>query len=51
MMSDCMLISILSMSIEALEILCAEVVDALAPQAGNLKPYDLIFLMSPLCLM
>ena len=31
--SDCMLISILSVEVEALEILCAEAADALAPRA------------------
>ena len=35
--SDHMLISILSMSLEPLEMLCAEAADALAPWAGNLK--------------
>ena len=39
--SDRMLISILSMLVEALEMSCAAAVDALAPQAGDLKPDDL----------
>ena len=48
-MSICsMLISILSMSVEALEMLSAEVGDELVPQARNLKPDDL---MSPLCVI
>ena len=47
-MSDHMLISIVSMLVEALEMSCAEAVDALTPRAGNLKPDDLL---SPLCLM
>ena len=42
---DHMLISILSVSVESLEMLCAE---ALAPQAWNLKPDNLL---SPLHLM
>ena len=36
-MSDRMLISILSLSVEPLEMLCAEAAAALAPQAGDLK--------------
>ena len=48
MVSDCMPIPILSMLFEPLEILCAEAVDALAPQAGDLKAEDLL---SPLHLM
>ena len=46
--SDRTLISILSVSVEALEMLCAEAVEALAPWARDLKPDDLL---SPLCLM
>ena len=46
MVSDHMLISILSVSVEPLEMLCAEAVDALAPQ--DLKPKDFL---SPLRLM
>ena len=46
-LSDCMLISILSMLVEPLEMLCAETVDALADRAGNLKAEDLL---SHLCL-
>ena len=45
--SDRTLISILSVSVEALE-MCAEAVEALAPWARDLKPDDLL---SPLCLM
>ena len=41
MVSDRILISIHSVSVEALEILCAEAVDALAPSVGDLKPDDL----------
>ena len=36
------------MSVEALEMLCTEAADALAPQAWDLKPEDLL---SPLHLM
>ena len=36
--SDHMLVSILSVSVEALEMLCADVADALPPQAGDMKP-------------
>ena len=35
---DRMQISILSMSVEPLEMMCAEEVDTLAPRAGDLKP-------------
>ena len=38
---DRMLISILSVSVKALEMLCAVVAEALAPQACNLKADDL----------
>ena len=48
MLSDHRLISILSLSVEALEMLCAAAVDALAPWADDLKPKDLL---SPLHLM
>ena len=44
---DHMLISILSVSVEALE-MCAEAAETLAPQAWDLKPDDLL---SPLHLM
>ena len=44
---DHMLISILSVSVEALE-MCAEAAEALAPIAWDWKPDDLL---SPLCLM
>ena len=39
--SDRMLIPILSMSIEPLEMSCAEAADALAPSVGDLKAKDL----------
>ena len=42
MVSVCMLISILSISVESLEMLCAEAADAMALQAGDLKPEDLL---------
>ena len=45
---DRMLIFILSMSVEALEMLCAEVAKTLAPWAWDMKPDDLL---SPLHLM
>ena len=45
---DCMLISILSMSVEALEMLCDEAAEAVAPLACDLKPDNLL---SPLHLM
>ena len=47
MVSDRMLISILSISVEALE-MCAEAADALVPPDGDLRAKDLL---SPLCLM
>ena len=37
---DCILISILSVSVEALEMSCAEAAEVLAPQAWELKPCD-----------
>ena len=43
--SDCMLISLLSVSVEALEMLCAEAAHALAPQAGDLMPENLLSLL------
>ena len=36
-----MLISILSVSVEPLEMLCAQAADALAPRAGDLKAENL----------
>ena len=45
---ECMLIYILSVSVEALEMSCAVVAEALAPQACNLKADNLL---SPLHLM
>ena len=41
-MSDHKLISILSASVEALEMSCAEAIVALAPWAGDLKDEDLL---------
>ena len=41
MFVDRILISILSMSVEALQMSCAEAVEALAPQAWDLKPNNL----------
>ena len=38
---DHMLISIFCISVEALEVLCAEAAEALPPQAWYLKPEDL----------
>ena len=50
-MSDCMLISILSMSVELLEMLCAEPADALVPWARDLKTEDFFeSLASNVCL-
>ena len=46
--SDCMLISILSVLVEPLEMSCTEAADALATQAMDFKADDLL---SPLCLM
>ena len=40
--SDLMLISILSVSVEALEMLCAKTADALALWDGDLMPDDLL---------
>ena len=45
---DRMVISIMSMSVETLEMLCAEAANALALWAWDLKPDDL---PSPLCLV
>ena len=45
---DCMFIFIPSVSVEALEMLCAVVAEALAPQAFDLKTDNLL---SPLQLM
>ena len=45
---DCMLISILSLSVEALEMSCAVIAEAPAPRACDLKADDLL---SPLHLM
>ena len=45
---DSMLISILSVSVEVLEMLCAEAAEALAPQAWDLMSGNLL---SPLRLM
>ena len=45
---DCMLISILSVSVKAPAISCVEATEALAPRAWDLKPDNLL---SPLHLM
>ena len=45
---DCMFISILSVSVKALEMSCAVVVEALVPWACDLKADDLL---SPLHMM
>ena len=45
---DLMLISILSMLVEDLDMLCAEAAEALAPWAWDLKPDDFL---GHLCLM
>ena len=50
MVSDHMLISILSMSVEAPEMLCAETADPLAPQARDWKPNDLINSLQLMCI-
>ena len=50
MVSDCMVISILYMSVEALEMSCAETVGALAPRARDLKPEDLLSLLYLMCI-
>ena len=39
---DHMLISILSVSVQALEMLCGEAAEPLAPRAWDLKPDDLL---------
>ena len=46
--TDCMLISRVSMLVGPLDMSCAEAVDALAPRAGDLKAEDLL---SPLFLI
>ena len=48
--SDCMLISILSVSVEPLEMLCAEAADALASWAGDLKAEYLLSAMRLICI-
>ena len=49
--SDCMLIFILSVLVEPLEMLCVEAADALVPWAGDLKAEDLLIsLASDMCL-
>ena len=49
--SDCMLISKLFMLVEALKMSCAEAADAPAPQAGDLKPNDLLSLWRLICIL
>ena len=44
-----MLISILSVSVEALEIMCAETAEALAPRSLDLKPDDLLSSLHLMC--
>ena len=46
---DCMLISILSMSVEDLEMLCAGAAEALAPRPWDLKPDDLLSPLHLIC--
>ena len=48
MVSDCMLISILSVLVKPLEMLCAEAADPMALLAGDFKAEDLL---SSFCLM
>ena len=45
MVPDSMLITIQSMSVEPLEMSCAEAMDALAPWAGDLKAEESLSLM------
>ena len=47
--ADCMLISILSVSVKALKILCAEAAEALAPQSWDLCPDDLLSPLHQMC--
>ena len=47
--SDHLLIATLSVSVEALEMSCAEAADAQAPWAGNVKPEDLLSPMHLIC--
>ena len=47
--SDCMLITLLSVSVEPLEMSCAEAVDAQSAWAVNLKPEDLLSLLHLIC--
>ena len=49
-MSDHMLISILSISVEPLEMLFSEAADALAPQTEHLKPEDFLSPLGLLCI-
>ena len=49
LVSDRTLISILSMSVEPLEMLCSEAVVALAPRAGDLKAENLLSLLRVMC--
>ena len=46
---DPILISISSMSVEPLEMLCAEAVGAIAPQCGELKAEDLLSSLPLVC--
>ena len=49
MVSDHILIPILSFPVEPLEMTCAEAVDALAPQAWDLKAEDLLSPLHVMC--
>ena len=49
LVSDHMLISILSVLVEPFEMSCAEAVDALAPRAGDTKAEDLTDLTARVC--
>ena len=46
---DCILISILSLSVDALEMLCTVVAEALASRACNLKADDLLSFLRLMC--
>ena len=46
---DRMLISIIRMWVEALKMLCAEAAEVLALQAWDLKPDNLLSLLSQMC--
>ena len=50
MVSDCLLNSILSISVKALELLCAEAADALALHAGDLTPDAFLSSLNLMCI-